>query len=101
MELRRKLVAAITEWLASPGISEYAQRFADNRIDDVSILRDLTDQDLKDIGVPLRHRRKILREIADMGAAPRSNAIRTGARGKAGGQAAPANGHVLRPRGAI
>jgi class 3 adenylate cyclase len=59
-------VATITEWLASLGLSEYAQRFADNRIDDVSILRDLTDQDLKDIGVPLGHRRKMLRGIAEM-----------------------------------
>jgi hypothetical protein len=65
-ELRGKLVATITEWLASLGMSEYAQRFADNRIDDVSILRDLTDQDLKDIGVPLGHRRKVLRAIAEM-----------------------------------
>jgi class 3 adenylate cyclase len=64
-------VATITEWLASLGMSEYAQRFADNRIDDVSILRDLSDQDLKDIGVPLGHRRKMLRAIAEMvGAAP-------------------------------
>jgi len=59
-------VATITEWLASLGMSEYAQRFADNRIDDVSILRDLIDQDLKDIGVPLGHRRKMLRAIAEM-----------------------------------
>jgi len=59
-------VATITEWLASLGMSEYAQRFADNRIDDVGILRDLTDQDLKDIGVPLGHRRKMLRAIAEM-----------------------------------
>jgi class 3 adenylate cyclase len=64
-ELRGKQVATITEWLASLGMSEYAQRFADNRIDDVSILGDLTDQDLKDIGVPLGHRRKMLRAIAD------------------------------------
>jgi SAM domain (Sterile alpha motif) len=70
-ELRGKQVAPITEWLASLGMSEYAQRFADNRIDDVSILRDLTDQDLKDIGVPLGHRRKMLRAITEMvGAAP-------------------------------
>jgi hypothetical protein len=64
-------VATITEWLASLGMSEYAQRFADNRIDDVSILRDLTDQDLNGIGVPLGHRRKMLRAIGEMvGAAP-------------------------------
>src|SRR5450631_66977 len=65
-ELRGKQVATISEWLASLGMSEYAERFADNRIDDVSILRDLTDQDLKDIGVPLGHRRKMLRAIAEM-----------------------------------
>ena len=64
-------MATITERLALLGMSEYAQCFADNRIDDVGILRDLTDQDLKDIGVPLGHRRKMLRPIAEMvGAAP-------------------------------
>jgi class 3 adenylate cyclase len=66
-----KQVATITEWLASLGLPEYAQLFADNSIDDVSILRDLTDQDLKDVGVPLGHRRKMLRAIAELsGAAP-------------------------------
>jgi class 3 adenylate cyclase/tetratricopeptide (TPR) repeat protein len=53
------------EWLASIGLSEYAQRFADNAID-LSVLRDLTEQDLKDLGVLLGHRRKILRAIAEL-----------------------------------
>src|SRR5262249_13399602 len=49
---------------------EYAQRFADNAID-LSVLRDLTEQDLKDLGVLLGHRRKILRTIAEFdGVAP-------------------------------
>ena len=52
-------MATITEWLASLGLSEYAQRFGENDID-VSVLRHLTDQDLKEIGVSLGHRRKIL-----------------------------------------
>src|SRR5258707_8128333 len=55
----------IAEWLASIGLSEYAQRFADNAID-LSVIRDLTEQDLKDLGVPLGHRRKILRAIAEL-----------------------------------
>src|SRR2546427_8287391 len=59
----------IAEWLASMGLSEYAQRFADNAID-LSVIRDLTEQDLKDLGVLLGHRRKILRAIADLAAAP-------------------------------
>src|SRR6516164_8426370 len=60
----------IAEWLASIGLSEYAQRFADNAID-LSVLRDLTEQDLKELGVLLGHRRKILRAIAELdGVAP-------------------------------
>ncbi|HWX34168.1 MAG TPA: adenylate/guanylate cyclase domain-containing protein [Steroidobacteraceae bacterium] len=60
----------IAEWLASIGLSEYAQRFADNAID-LSVIRDLTEQDLKDLGVLLGHRRKILRAIAELdGLAP-------------------------------
>ena len=55
----------VTEWLESIGLSDYAQRFAENGID-LSIVRDLTDQDLKDIGVLLGHRRKILRAIAEL-----------------------------------
>ena len=55
----------IAEWLASIGLSEYAQRFADNAID-LSVIRDLTEQDLKDLGVLLGHRRKILRAIAEL-----------------------------------
>src|SRR6516225_4427144 len=60
----------ITEWLASIGLSEYAQRFADNAID-LSVVRDLTEQDLKDLGVLLGHRRRILRAIVELdGGAP-------------------------------
>ena len=55
----------IAEWLASLGLQKYAQRFTENAID-ISVLRDLTEQDLKDLGVLLGHRRKILRAIADL-----------------------------------
>jgi len=65
-----KQVATITEWLASLGLPEYAQRFAENGID-VSVLRYLTDQDLEKIGVLLGHRRKMLAAIAELsGTAP-------------------------------
>jgi class 3 adenylate cyclase len=66
--MRNPLVAAmqqIADWLEKLGMSEYAQRFAENRID-FSVLRDLTDQDLKDLGVVLGDRRKILPAIADL-----------------------------------
>ena len=62
----------IADWLEKLGMSEYAQRFAENRID-VSVLHDLTDQDLKDLGVVLGDRRKMLRSIAELaGAVPAS-----------------------------
>jgi hypothetical protein len=47
----------VTDWLETLGLSEYAQRFADNAID-LSVLPDLTDQDLEKIGVLLGHRGK-------------------------------------------
>ncbi|MGL3110317.1 adenylate/guanylate cyclase domain-containing protein [Bradyrhizobium sp. BR 1432] len=55
----------VTEWLESIGLSEYAQRFAENGID-LSVVRDLTEQDLKELGVLLGHRRKLLRAIAEL-----------------------------------
>src|SRR5262249_51427867 len=54
----------VADWLASIGLSEYAQRFADNAID-LSVICDLTEQDLKELGVLLGHRRKLLRAIAE------------------------------------
>src|ERR1700758_1230302 len=53
------------DWLEKLGISEYAQRFAENRID-FSVLPDLTDQDLEKLGVVLGDRRKMLRAIANL-----------------------------------
>jgi SAM domain (Sterile alpha motif) len=55
----------IPEWLEKLGMSEYAQRFAENRID-LSVLPDLTDQDLEKLGVVLGDRRKMLRAIANL-----------------------------------
>ena len=58
-------VQEIADWLEKLGMSEYAQRFRDNGID-VSVLTHLTDQDLKDIGVLLGHRRKMLAAITEL-----------------------------------
>ena len=57
----------IADWLEKLGMSEYAQRFAENDID-FTILGDLTDQK---IGVAsLGHRRKLLRAIAQLNGRP-------------------------------
>ena len=60
----------IADWLEKLGMSEYAQRFAENRID-FSVLPELTDQHLKDLGLPLGDRLKMLRAIREFsGAVP-------------------------------
>jgi class 3 adenylate cyclase/predicted ATPase len=55
----------IADWLERLGLGQYAQRFAENDIS-FSVLSDLTDQDLKEIGVSLGHRRQLLRAIAEL-----------------------------------
>ena len=62
----------IADWLKQLDMDEYIQRFAENDID-FTILGDLTDFDLKEIGVTsLGHRRKLLRAIADLKGAEKS-----------------------------
>ena len=49
----------IADWLQKLGLGQYTQRFVENDID-FSILPDLTDQDLKELGVAsLGHRRSV------------------------------------------
>src|SRR5580692_8253592 len=63
-------VQQIADWLKTLGMSEYAQRFAENDID-IAVLPHLTDQHLKDLGVSLGHRLKMLHAVAQLaGAAP-------------------------------
>ena len=59
----------VVDWLKTLGMSEYAERFAESDID-TSVLCELTDQDLKELGVSLGHRRKMLRAIAELVAVP-------------------------------
>ena len=60
----------VSDWLEKLGLVQYAQRFAENDIT-VAILPDLTDQDLKELGVAsLGHRRQLLRAIVELGNAP-------------------------------
>src|SRR5450759_1132193 len=56
----------IADWLEKLGLGQYAPRFAENDIN-FAILSDLTDQDLKELGVSsLGHRRQLLRAIAEL-----------------------------------
>lgn len=55
----------IESWLEELGLGEYAQRFIENGVD-LATLPDLTEEDLKELGVLLGHRRKLTRAICDM-----------------------------------
>src|SRR6476620_8709395 len=68
----------IADWLKRLNLSEYAERFAENGID-ISVLPHLTDQDLKEMGVLLGHRRKILAAIGESSGKPSSPASVTAA----------------------
>ena len=66
----------VADWLKKLGLGQYAQRFAENDIS-FSVLPDLTDQDLKEIGVSLGHRRQLLRAIANLDRAAVASALPT------------------------
>ncbi len=53
----------IADWLEKLGMSEYAQRFAENDID-IEVLTELTDTDFDRLGVSIGHRRKLLKALA-------------------------------------
>jgi hypothetical protein len=56
----------IADWPKELGMAEYAERFAEKHID-IGVLRDLTDQDLKDPGVvSIGHGREKLRAISEL-----------------------------------
>jgi class 3 adenylate cyclase/predicted ATPase len=65
-----RAAADLTEWLDGLGLGRYAQAFAENNIE-FSILPDLTEDDLKKLGVAsLGHRKKLLKAIEALTAAP-------------------------------
>src|SRR5450755_2370308 len=58
----------LAEWLGRHGLGQYAQTFAENNIE-YSVLPDLTENDLKKLGVSLGHRKKLFRAIEALTAA--------------------------------
>src|SRR6516225_8157836 len=68
-------------WLRSLGLGQYEALFRASDID-ADILPELTDADLRELGVPLGHRKRLLRAISGLAAAETSAApaASTGAR---------------------
>src|SRR5277367_2580593 len=54
-------------WLRGLGLGQYEATFRESEID-AEVLPDLTDGDLSQLGVPLGHRKRLLKAIAGLGA---------------------------------
>ena len=78
-------IESITSWLESLGLARYAKLFKTHQID-LDVLPDLTNADLKELGIALGDRRRILRAIAAAQDGERQPgapaAAKTGARAK-------------------
>ncbi len=57
--------ASIGGWLENLGLGKYAETFADNDID-LEILPDLSDEELRELGLSLGHRKRLARALADL-----------------------------------
>src|ERR1700688_800283 len=58
----------VGDWLRSLGLGQYEALFRENEID-AEVLPELTDGDLEKIGVPLGHRKRLLKAVATLSAA--------------------------------
>ena len=59
----------LRDWLRSNGLEQYADAFEANDIG-LDILPELSEQDLEQLGLSLGNRRRLMKAIADRGAAP-------------------------------
>src|SRR6478672_12192229 len=58
-------MSALNDWLTSIGLPQYAELLAAHAVD-FSVLPELSDDDLRELQIPLGHRRKLLRAIKDL-----------------------------------
>ena len=55
----------IGSWLRGLGLGQYEALFRENEID-ADVLSDLTELDLEKLGLPLGHRKRLLKAIANV-----------------------------------
>jgi hypothetical protein len=68
VDIEMETILDIGDWLRQLGLERYAQAFRDNDIVP-SVLPELTDADLKELGFTLGHRRLLLKAIEELEAA--------------------------------
>ena len=61
----------VAQWLNGVGLGQYEALFREHEID-ADVLPDLTEADLEKIGVPLGHRKRLMRAIAALNGTPPS-----------------------------
>jgi hypothetical protein len=59
----------VARWLAEQGLGHHTEAFAENGIAG-DVLRDLTDADLRELGLNLGDRKRLLKAIAALEAGP-------------------------------
>ena len=69
-------MADIADWLSELGLGKYAQAFAENEIE-LEDLPHLSEQDLKEIGLPLGPRRRLQSALAEAEEQPSSTGLST------------------------
>src|SRR5450432_3269785 len=57
----------VGDWLRGLGLGQYEALFRENEID-AEVLPELTESDFEKIGVPLGHRKRLLKAISSLGA---------------------------------
>ncbi len=87
------------KWLAENGLGRYDQVLASNEVD-FDVVRSLTDADLRELGLTLGDRKRLLQAVARLDQQPAADtgSARSGA-AFAQWRAPPAHGDVLRPGG--
>src|ERR1700688_901442 len=61
------MVMDVGDWLRGIGLGQYEGVFRENEIDG-AVLADLTEGDFEKLGVPMGHRKRLLKAIANLGA---------------------------------
>ena len=55
----------VAGWLQNLGLGQYASAFAENAID-IDVLPELSEHDLEKLGIPLGHRKRLVRAIKEI-----------------------------------
>src|SRR6201997_88477 len=85
---RKEICVDIAEWLRGLGLERYTQAFQDAEVT-TEVLPELTEADLRELGLPLGPRKIVLKAIQALAGPPTTVLLPEAAREEAGSKAAP------------